>query len=100
MEDVTCGSCYGCENEGTPPHPCPYKVEIHDDYDTLCTCCEECEHECAWEVSDALSAQCYYIPASEFTESGMINPSATELEVAAMKAHFALPSAKDPEMWA
>lgn len=50
MEDVTCGSCYGCENEGTPPHPCPYKVEIHDDYDTLCTCCEECEHECAWEV--------------------------------------------------
>ena len=32
------------------PHPCPYKVEIHDDRETLCTCSEEKTRECSWEV--------------------------------------------------
>lgn len=33
-----------------PPHPCPFKQEIHDDRDTLCECCENCTHECAMDV--------------------------------------------------
>ena len=32
------------------PHTCPFSVEIHDDYDTLCNCCEECEYQCAMDI--------------------------------------------------
>ncbi len=32
------------------PHPCPFASEIHNDDDTLCTCCERCTHECAMDI--------------------------------------------------
>lgn len=31
------------------PHTCPYKTEIHADYE-LCNCSEEQEHECAMDI--------------------------------------------------
>lgn len=41
--------CYG---DGIPnvPHTCPYASEIHDDEETLCTCCDGCTRECADDV--------------------------------------------------
>lgn len=36
-----------CGNKATAPHPCPYMSDVHNDNETLCTCCEECEQECA-----------------------------------------------------
>ena len=43
-----CGACG--VREATEPHPCPYRAEIHDDSESLCTCCDECEQECAWDI--------------------------------------------------
>lgn len=42
--------CTRCGGEGTEPHTCPYAEEIHYDYDTLCTCCEDCTHECLMDI--------------------------------------------------
>lgn len=35
---------------GEPPHTCPYREELGDDYETLCTCCADCQHECAMDI--------------------------------------------------
>lgn len=43
----------GCLRSGHPqrePHPCPYRHDIYDDKETLCTCCEDCEHECLMDI--------------------------------------------------
>jgi len=32
------------------PHPCPYRADIYDDEETMCTCCEECVCECAMDI--------------------------------------------------
>lgn len=46
-----CGSGRsGCTNEPREPHTCPYAEEIHDDYETLCTCCESCTHDCVYDI--------------------------------------------------
>ena len=34
----------------TEEHICPYKSEINDDDEDTCTCCPECEHECAQSI--------------------------------------------------
>jgi AAA domain len=31
-------------------HTCPYKMEIHNDFESLCQCSDEQEHECAMDV--------------------------------------------------
>lgn len=31
-------------------HTCPYAEEIDDDHESLCTCCEECTHQCAMSI--------------------------------------------------
>jgi hypothetical protein len=44
MEDDICT----CEEDDIAPHSCPYAAEIGgDDSDDYCTCCAECEYECA-----------------------------------------------------
>lgn len=46
-----CEKCQGCGiNSATEPHTCPYSVEINDDDKTLCTCCDDCCHECAMDI--------------------------------------------------
>jgi len=39
-----------CQNELAEPHPCPFKSEIYDDEETMCTCCPDCAHECAMDI--------------------------------------------------
>lgn len=34
----------------TEPHTCPFAVDINDDRDTLCRCCENCQDDCAMEI--------------------------------------------------
>lgn len=44
--------CERCPNKSKlyEPHPCPYAEEINNDYSTLCTCCLDCQHECAMDI--------------------------------------------------
>lgn len=32
------------------PHICPFRLEIDDDYETLCECCSFCEYQCAMDI--------------------------------------------------
>lgn len=36
--------------EALPMHPCPYKMDVEDDEESLCPCCEKCMHECAQDI--------------------------------------------------
>jgi hypothetical protein len=41
----------GCgHDEEQEPHVCPYASEINNDDETLCTCCEKCEQQCADDI--------------------------------------------------
>jgi len=31
-------------------HTCPFKSDVHDDNETLCTCCKYCTHQCAMDI--------------------------------------------------
>ncbi len=43
--------CERCEkNAATSPHSCPYQADVNEDSETLCTCCEDCEYECAMDI--------------------------------------------------
>ena len=49
--DVQEDKCPKCKkNPATDSHICPYKQDINDDEETLCTCCDECRQECAWDI--------------------------------------------------
>lgn len=37
-------------NPATEPHPCPYQSDVNNDSDTLCTCCEDCQKQCADDI--------------------------------------------------
>ncbi len=40
-----------CRRKGTAkPHPCPFKVDVNNDNETLCHCCPDCQHACAREI--------------------------------------------------
>ena len=43
-----CSSC--CKNEKRDDHTCPYKVEINENEDYKCNCCEECEYNCSQDI--------------------------------------------------
>ena len=43
-----CESCL--HNNACEPHTCPYKSDIHNDNETLCNCCDECERECCMDI--------------------------------------------------
>ena len=43
--------CHKCDtNTGQDWHICPFAAEIHDDYDTMCNCCDQCSHDCADDI--------------------------------------------------
>jgi len=43
--------CQSCKkNEADDFHPCPFSEEIHEDYETLCNCCDSCATECARNI--------------------------------------------------
>jgi len=39
-----------CGAPGEDSHPCPLEVELGDDYDFECNCCEDCEESCAYDI--------------------------------------------------
>ena len=39
-----------CHHRQREPHTCPYKEEISDNSESICTCCEECTTECAQDI--------------------------------------------------
>jgi len=39
-----------CETEEIEWHPCPYAEDINDDHETMCKCCDTCEHECLQDI--------------------------------------------------
>ena len=48
FNNVMCERCG--ENDACEPHTCPYSEDIHNDKETLCTCCEKCAHECCMDI--------------------------------------------------
>ncbi len=36
----------GCSHAPSDPHVCPFRVDIENDVDFLCTCCPECKDDC------------------------------------------------------
>ena len=38
-----------CSN-GYDDHTCPFSEEIHNDSDSLCNCCPECEYQCGQDI--------------------------------------------------
>lgn len=36
--------------DGGDEHTCPYAEEIHNDYESLCNCCDYCQQQCAWDI--------------------------------------------------
>jgi len=44
---------FGVEEQVTEPnelHTCPYKEELHNDYETMCDCDEEQQRQCAMDI--------------------------------------------------
>lgn len=51
MSEQNEGEMCRCEkNPAEVPHSCPFQAEINDDSETLCTCCDDCAHECAMDI--------------------------------------------------
>jgi hypothetical protein len=51
LEDHNEPRCPRSKNhEGKQPHVCPFRWEINDDDETLCTCCDDCTQECADDI--------------------------------------------------
>lgn len=48
--DMNIEMCKCGNNPATLPHSCPYKSDINDDSNTLCTCCDECKQNCADDI--------------------------------------------------
>lgn len=42
--------CKCGKNPASEPHPCPYQIDINDNYESTCTCCAECEQNCADDI--------------------------------------------------
>lgn len=43
--------CQRCgKKPATDYHTCPYRSEINNDDETMCNCCEECQHECGMDI--------------------------------------------------
>lgn len=47
---LPCPSNYGCSNEASEEHGCPYAEEINDDQEYTCRCCADCVGECCAEI--------------------------------------------------
>ena len=40
----------GCGGINVELHTCPYREDINGDYETLCSCCSECTHQCLMDI--------------------------------------------------
>lgn len=39
-----------CGDPSIEGHTCPFSADVWDDFKSLCSCCEECEHQCAMDI--------------------------------------------------
>lgn len=39
-----------CECPSDDEHTCPFAEEINGDYESLCTCCDDCTDQCAQDI--------------------------------------------------
>ena len=39
-----------CKAAKLKAHTCPYREDVHGDNESLCNCCEQCQHECAMDI--------------------------------------------------
>lgn len=39
-----------CGNPAEDLHTCPYSEDIYGDSETLCNCCDDCEHNCLMDI--------------------------------------------------
>ena len=46
----TLSECHRCGGVSEEPHTCPYRLDVHDDRTSLCTCCDECRSTCADDI--------------------------------------------------
>jgi len=37
-------------NPATEDHTCPFQVEVHDNTESKCDCCDDCSQECSDDV--------------------------------------------------
>lgn len=42
--------CKCQKNQKKPLHPCPFRVEIRNDKDFKCSCCDDCKNECRQSI--------------------------------------------------
>ncbi len=45
-----CGGRSACKNQPSNYHTCPYQEDVNNDSDYQCTCCKDCEYECAMDI--------------------------------------------------
>jgi hypothetical protein len=46
-----CEKCLNCgKGNKEPIHKCPYQQDVNNDENYTCTCCENCQHECAQDI--------------------------------------------------
>jgi hypothetical protein len=52
MTEDTKAHVYLCKrgHPGQPPHLCPYQHDVNDDDEYQCTCCDNCEQDCADDI--------------------------------------------------
>ena len=50
LDATTPPTCVRCGGVGNKTHTCPYAEEIDDDYESTCTCCDDCVHECMMDI--------------------------------------------------
>lgn len=48
--DEPCDPEGKCNPANIAPHPCPFQMEVWNDFEDHCQCCPHAEHECAMDV--------------------------------------------------
>lgn len=49
-KSLICGVCGEEQESPIQEHPCPFRSDVNNDRETMCTCCEKCENECAMDI--------------------------------------------------
>lgn len=50
MRENDFGEPCTCTQDDCAPHTCPYREDVCDDHETLCTCCDSCVSQCVQEI--------------------------------------------------
>lgn len=47
---LTYGRCGHCDNPGKPEHQCPYAIDIFNNPEKMCNCCDDCTQACMDDI--------------------------------------------------